>query len=194
LSPEKEPRKLKRLSQVMSCHREQHRIELAHTLQVVFAARPHADLSSFNRGKILPEKPLVASFIKHFESRHIDRGQISKKNSLLVRDLKVRGRSASDPERTPSTPRWGRSRSQGYFGDPIPVITVQLGGSLAGKLSSRLSSTLSLDEFILSVSASRRRLGLEFVDLRRCAVGGLAIMSRASQPRPRASHHPVTSA
>jgi hypothetical protein len=36
-----------------------------------------------------------------------------------------------------------------HFGDPIRVVTVQLGGSLAGKLSFRLSSIFSSDNAVL---------------------------------------------
>jgi hypothetical protein len=101
-----------------------------------------------------------------------DRGQIPR-NSRMDRSLKNQRRP-----RTARRALWvgGHTKWRGHFGDPIPVITVQLGGSLAGKLSSRLSSILSSDEIMLLVSASRQRLRLAIADTRRCDVTGLGIM------------------
>jgi hypothetical protein len=63
---------LQRLSQVMSRHWEQHRIELAGALQGVFAARNDADLGEFNHDT------LSLKFLLHFEPFkrwRVDRGQ-----------------------------------------------------------------------------------------------------------------------
>src|SRR5438105_4837194 len=53
-SPENE---LQRLPQVMSSHREQHRIELARPLEVGFTARPRAPLLRFDHDTTLPHEP-----------------------------------------------------------------------------------------------------------------------------------------
>jgi hypothetical protein len=76
----------------------------------------------------------------------------------------------------------------GHFGDPIRVVTVQLGGSLAGKLSFRLSSILSSDSAALCLAdaeggPSRIDSSLERPDADRRDRVPRDVISRASRSR-----------
>jgi hypothetical protein len=59
--------KLQRLPQIMSCHREQHRIEVARTLQVVLATWHDTDLSEFNH-----DAPLLSNASASFDYSRVD--------------------------------------------------------------------------------------------------------------------------